>query len=124
MSLHHKIALTFVKNIGPTLAKVLLAYFGSAEEVFKATPAKLIKVPGIGEKTISQLDFDAALKKAEKELVFVEKQGIEVIFYTDSRYPKRLKNCGDSPVLLYANSRGAWAWVRPALPQPEPGYGR
>jgi DNA processing protein len=102
MSLHHKIALTFVKNIGPTLAKSLLAYFGSAEEIFKASPAKLIKVPGIGEKTISQLDFAEALKKAEKELIFVEKQGIEVIFYTDSKYPKRLKNCGDSPVLLYA----------------------
>ena len=102
MSLHHKIALTFIKNIGPTLAKSLLAYFGSAEDIFKASSAKLIKVPGIGEKTISQLDFDEALKKAEKELIYVEKQGIEVIFYTDSKYPKRLKNCGDSPILLYA----------------------
>ena len=102
MSLHHKVALTFIKNIGPTLSKSLLAYFGSAEDVFKASPAKLIKVPGIGEKTISQLDFDDALKKAEKELTFIEKHGIEVIFYTDSKYPKRLKNCGDSPVLLYA----------------------
>ena len=60
MSLHHKIALTFVKNIGPTLAKSLLAYFGSAQDIFKAPPAKLIKVPGIGEKTIGQLDFDDA----------------------------------------------------------------
>ncbi|MDR6941304.1 DNA-processing protein DprA [Mucilaginibacter pocheonensis] len=102
MSLHHKVALTFIKNIGPTLSKSLLAYFGSAEDIFKASPAKLIKVPGIGEKTISQLDFEDALKKAEKELTFIEKHGIEVIFYTDSRYPKRLKNCGDSPVLLYA----------------------
>ena len=102
MSLHHKIALTFIKNIGPTLAKSLLAYFGSAEDIFKASSAKLIKVPGIGEKTINQLDFDEALKKAEKELIYVEKQGIEVIFYTDSKYPKRLKNCGDSPILLYA----------------------
>lgn len=102
MSLHHNIALTFVKNIGPTLAKSLLAYFGSAEEIFNTKPGKLIKVPGIGEKTISQLDFDEALKKAEKELPFIEKQGIEVIFYTDSKYPKRLKNCGDSPILLYA----------------------
>ncbi|WPU97162.1 DNA-processing protein DprA [Mucilaginibacter sabulilitoris] len=41
------------------------------------------------------------MKKAEKELVFIEKQEIEPIFYTDSRYPKRLKTCNDSPVLLY-----------------------
>jgi DNA processing protein len=32
----------------------------------------------------------------------VEKNGIDVIFYTDSRYPKRLKNCGDAPILLFS----------------------
>jgi DNA processing protein len=102
MSLLHQVALTFLKNIGPTLAKSLIAHFGSAEDVFNATPVKLLKVPGIGEKTVNQLDFDTALKKAEKELDFVQKNGIEVIFYTDNRYPKRLKGCNDSPVLLYA----------------------
>ena len=101
MSLLHRVALTFVKNIGPALAKSLLAYFGSAEEIFSAPAVKLLKVPGIGEKTVNQLDFDAALKKAEEELKFIERNGIEVIFYTDSKYPKRLKNCNDSPVLLY-----------------------
>jgi DNA processing protein len=102
MSLLHRVALTFVKNIGPTLAKSLVSHFGGAEQIFSATRVKLLKVPGIGEKTVSQLDFNAALKKAEHELKFIEKNAIEVIFYTDNKYPKRLKNCGDSPVLLYA----------------------
>lgn len=102
MSLLHRVALTYVKNIGPTLAKSLVSYFGDAQSIFKAPPGKLLKVPGIGEKTISQLDFDIALKKAENELKFIERNGIEVIFYTDGRYPKRLKACNDSPVLLYA----------------------
>lgn len=102
MSLLHRVALTYVKNIGPTLAKSLVAYFGDAESIFKAPSRKLIKVPGIGEKTINQLDFDIALKKAENELKFIERSNIEVIFYTDSKYPRRLKACNDSPVLLYA----------------------
>jgi len=102
MSLLHRVALTYVKNIGPTLAKSLVAYFGDAESIFKSPPRKLLKVPGIGEKTINQLDFDIALKKAENELKFIERSNIEVIFYTDSKYPKRLKACNDSPVLLYA----------------------
>lgn len=101
MSLLHRVALTFVKNIGPALARSLLAYFGSPEEIFSAPAVKLLKVPGIGEKTVNQLDFDVALKKAENELKFIERNGIEIIFYTDSKYPKRLKNCNDSPVLLY-----------------------
>src|ERR1700759_950682 len=102
MSLLHRIALTSMNDIGPVLAKNLLAYFGDEEAIFKASKAKLLTVPGIGEKKIAQLDFDEALRKAETELKFIEKNDIEVLFYTDSKYPKRLKNCHDSPILLYS----------------------
>jgi DNA processing protein len=105
MSLHHRIALSFVKNLGPVSAKSLIAYLGSEEAIFKTSVAKMVKIPGIGDKRVAMWDFDDALKKAEKELLFIEKHGIEVIFYTDNRYPKRLKNCGDSPVLLYAKGK-------------------
>ena len=102
MSQLHQVALTYLNNIGPTLAKMLVSHFGDAESVFKATPGKLLRVPGIGEKIISQLNFRDALDKAESELRFIEKNEIGVIFYTDSAYPKRLKNCNDSPVLLFS----------------------
>ncbi|WP_295713128.1 DNA-processing protein DprA [Mucilaginibacter sp.] len=105
MSLLHKTALSFVKNLGPVAAKSLMAYLGSAEEIFRSSPAKMMAIPGIGEKRIAQWNFEDALRQAEKELAFVDKQGIEVIFYTDARYPKRLKNCADSPILLYAKGK-------------------
>jgi DNA processing protein len=101
MSLQHQIALTFVKNIGSTLAKAAVDYLGNAEEIFKS-PGKLLAISGIGEKTISTLNLDEALKKAEQELRFVEKNNLDVIWYNDSRYPKRLKNCIDAPILLYS----------------------
>lgn len=102
MSQLHQVALTYIKNIGPTLAKSLVSYFGSAEEVFNAPKVKWMKVPGIGEKTVELMDMGSALEKAAEELKFIEKNNIDVIFYTDSRYPKRLKSCNDSPALLYA----------------------
>ena len=102
MSQLHQVALTFVKNIGPAHAKLLMSYLGGAEKIFTVSKAKMLKIPGIGEKTISQLNLSEALALAEKELNYVAKNNIDVIFYTDSRYPKRLKNCVDSPVLLYA----------------------
>ena len=102
MSQLHQVALTYVKSIGPTLAKMLVSHFGDAESVFKATPGKMLRVPGIGERIIRQLNFKEALNKAEDELRFIEKNDIGVIFYTDSAYPKRLKNCSDSPVLLFS----------------------
>jgi DNA processing protein len=102
MSVLHQIALTFIKNVGPSTAKMLLAHVGDAEIIFKTNKAKLIRVPGIGEKTISLLDFDACLRRAEEELKHIEKNNIDVIFYTDSRFPRRLKNCNDAPILLYS----------------------
>jgi DNA processing protein len=102
MSLLHNVALSFVKNLGPVAAKSLMAYLGGSEEVFKTSPVKMATIPGIGEKRATQWNFEEALRLAEKEILFTEKHNIDIIYYTDARYPKRLKNCGDSPTLLYA----------------------
>ncbi|WP_244139459.1 DNA-processing protein DprA [Mucilaginibacter ginkgonis] len=87
------------------MAKSMLAYAGSAEDVFKIPPSKFLRAPGIGQKTIDQLDLNSALKLAEKEVAFVDKHDIDVIFFNDPRYPKRLKLCNDSPILLYAKGK-------------------
>ncbi|QXV67363.1 DNA-protecting protein DprA [Mucilaginibacter sp. 21P] len=105
MSLLHQVALTFLKEIGHVRAKTLVAHLGSAEAIFKASPAQLSKIPGIGEITIKKLEFTEPLQRAEKELKFIEDNNIDVLFYTDARYPKRLKNCVDAPVLLYAKGQ-------------------
>ncbi|MGZ3820969.1 MAG: DNA-processing protein DprA [Mucilaginibacter sp.] len=102
MSLLHQIGLSFIRNIGPASSKALLSHFGDAEQIFKASRSKLLRVPGIGEKRIDMLDFADVLHRAEKELRFMESNGIDVVFYTDKAYPKRLKNCADGPILLYA----------------------
>jgi DNA processing protein len=102
MSLLHQVALTFVKGIGPVSTRALLAAFGDAETIFKTPKAKLIKTPGISNARIGQMDFDASLQRAEQELKFIERHGIDVIFISDARYPKRLKNCDDAPILLYS----------------------
>ena len=44
-------ALHFVPGIGDFLVKQLVSYCGSAQQVFKLSKAKLLKVPGIGEVT-------------------------------------------------------------------------
>ena len=101
MSLVHKIALTLIKNIGSRQAKKLLLAFGDAEAVFSAKKNALLKIEGIGEKIASSIINTDALLRAEKQLAFIEKHKIEVLFYTDANYPKRLRNCYDAPILLY-----------------------
>ena len=101
MSLVHKIALTLIKNIGSRQARKLLLAFGDAESVFTAKKEALLKIEGIGEKIASSILTTDALIKAKKQLTFLEKHKIEVLFYTDENYPKRLRHCYDAPVLLY-----------------------
>lgn len=79
----------------------MLFHFGDEEQVFKASEAKLTQVSGIGEKRYLDINFKAALERAEEELNYIEKNNIKPIFYTGPEYPKRLKNSIDSPILLY-----------------------
>jgi len=102
MSTLHQVALTYVKNVGPSIAKLMVSYFGSAERVFTVPRSKLLDIPGITKNRVEQLQLNEALRKAEEELKFIEKNNIDVVFYTDAAYPKRLKNLNDSPILLYS----------------------
>ncbi|MDR1524742.1 MAG: DNA-processing protein DprA [Tannerella sp.] len=97
------VGLTVLKGVGDVLARHLLQYFGSAEEIFKAKRPALEKVPGIGGYTAEQIESAKAeaLKRAEKELVFVDKNKIRLYACTDDHYPGRLKECQDAPVVFY-----------------------
>ncbi len=97
----YQIALTLLPNVGNVLAKNLIAYCGSAENVFKTSKSKLEKIPGIGKGTAEGISSADVMKAAKEELKFIGKYNIEPIFFTDKNYPFRLKECSDSPVLLY-----------------------
>jgi DNA processing protein len=98
----YQIGLTLIEGIGDVNAKALLAYCGSAKEVFHQKKSHLQKIPGIGEiyaKSVSNSKH--VLKRAEQECCFIEKYKIEPLFFTNENYPTRLKFCSDSPILLY-----------------------
>jgi DNA processing protein len=98
----YQIGLTLINGIGDVNAKSLLAYCGSAKEVFKQKKGALQKIPGIGEinaKTI--LTSADVLLRAEEELEFITKYKIKPLFFTDNDYPARLRFCSDGPILLY-----------------------
>lgn len=105
--LHYQIALTLVPQIGAVTAKTLVSYCGSAEAVFLASKKELLKIPGIGPGIVEAIGQPAALHRAEKELYFLEQYGVEALFYTDERYPVRLRQNADCPALLYFKGSGA-----------------
>ena len=104
-SLIYNIGITLLPGVGDITAKNLIAYCGSAEGVFKETKLRLEKIPGAGtimvdNLTNSEIQKDA-LKRAEEEIKFMEKNKITALFFADENYPERLKECADSPVILY-----------------------
>ncbi len=101
-SLLYQIALTLLPQVGAVTARTLVGYCGGAEEVFRAPRRELLRIPGIGPVIVENIRRAGDLmKQAEAELHFIEKNGISAVFYTDSRYPARLKQFADSPILLY-----------------------
>lgn len=101
MRLLEKIALTKIKGIGPKTSRTLLAYCGSIEAIFASSKKQLLHIPGIGNSIVDAIHSKSYLQEAETELKFIEKHQIELLWIEDSKYPKRLKNCEDAPILLY-----------------------
>lgn len=99
--LFYQIALTFVPGIGDVLSKKLIHLCGSPKEIFKAPRKHLKGVPRINHNLIASFNNKEILVKAEQELSFIEKFHIRPLYFFDKDYPARLKNCIDSPLILY-----------------------
>ncbi|MCX6274475.1 MAG: DNA-processing protein DprA [Bacteroidetes bacterium] len=99
--LKYQIALTLLPGVGPVLAKNLVSYCGSVENIFKKKKANLERIPGIGVERAAAIANHAVFDQAEKEVAFIRKHKITSLFYTDQEYPIRLKNCEDAPPLLF-----------------------
>ncbi|MCD8043041.1 MAG: DNA-processing protein DprA [Tannerellaceae bacterium] len=97
----YPIALTMINGVGHILGRNLLQYFGNAEAIFKEKQQILEKVPGIGEYTAREIKKADVLRKAEKEVDFIEKKDVSLYIITDEIYPYRLKECADAPIVLY-----------------------
>ncbi|MEZ4828034.1 MAG: DNA-processing protein DprA [Bacteroidia bacterium] len=95
------LALALTKGLGPVSVRNLIAYCGSAQAVFDAPKGKLLKAPNIGEKAVGFVRESRNLLRAEAELTFCEKEGVEVMSYLDEAYPHALKYIHDAPLFLF-----------------------
>jgi DNA processing protein len=101
--LTYQIALTLLKGIGPIKARHLLSKLGSIESIFHDSLKSISIKAEINLSTLKQMNREEALLKAEKHYVYYEKNDVKTHFYLDDTYPRRLKQCADSPLLLFDN---------------------
>jgi DNA processing protein len=100
----HWLALLLVPGLGPRKAGALIERFGSPERAFQAARDQLedCGIPtGIAQSIESGCTFDDAAAQQEA----IRKNDTEIIPLTDLRYPERLRQIYDPPLLLFVRGR-------------------
>ena len=99
------LALQHIPKIGDITAKKLINHCGSAEAVLKEKKTNLLKIDGIGTITLNDLHNKTHFEEAEKELLFIKENDIECLYFTDNKYPEKLKHCIDGPALMFQSGQ-------------------
>jgi DNA processing protein len=87
-------------GLGPRTSKKILEHFGSAAKAVDNAASW----QGLGLVTSPQLQSFLAqswLPQAQDELARADDKGIDVLLWSDPRYPERLREIPDPPVFLY-----------------------
>lgn len=95
------IALNSVKGLGPVKIKQLIDHFGSAEAVFKSSPAELRRGGAIPESCVSQIFDNELFPAAEEQLSLARNEGVSVLTLASKNYPPYLKEIFAPPPVLF-----------------------
>jgi DNA processing protein len=88
-----------IKNIGPLRLFAMLSHFPTIEHLFKASPDAW-KAAGISSTFFTDLQ-QPDWKWVEQEMKWMNGKDHHLICYDDDRYPYRLKEIADPPLVLY-----------------------
>lgn len=104
------LALTKVNGVGPIIGKRLIENFGTAKGVFDASFKELIS-KRVSESLATQIVKKGEFSWAEKEVKLMEQAGVQPLFYQAKEYPYYLRQCEDSPILLFAKGNVTANWA-------------
>lgn len=82
--------------------RTILAHTESVEAFFSEKKHNLLKIPGLRRNYLNQINREAALKMAEPYVEYFAKKPFQSCFFQSERFPARLNNCDDAPLLLFS----------------------
>jgi len=94
------LALALTPGLGPTRARKLVEHFGSAEQVLRASLTEL-EAAGLMAVSAQSLGTSKSIELAHEELARAQAGGVAIIALGDVRYPARLREIYDPPLVLY-----------------------
>jgi len=99
-NLLHWIWLSLSCHAGGESFKKLYECLGSASDIYAADENKIASIIGSRSNDYNLLT-NKDLTDAEKILTFCRTKNVGILIYSDERYPKRLREISNPPVLLY-----------------------
>ena len=97
----YNIALTHIFMVGHRTARTIIDTLGSARAVFESDPATLLTMGNVGKYLSDRGYQTAALQRATKEIEQMARHNIHAVSIQDAKYPKRLAQCPDAPIVLF-----------------------
>lgn len=95
------IALNMVDHVGPVRLRQLLAHFGDAPSILRASRSQLLRVNGIGEDTAEAIAGWEKAVDLGAELRRIEQFGCRILTESEPEYPPLLREIYDPPIVLY-----------------------
>lgn len=98
------LALRLMPGLGTRRALDLYERYGSAAEILRADPAEL-ESAGVPPAVARSLSSGCTFEQAAEQLERARQMGAQLIPIDDERYPPRLREIFDPPILLFALGR-------------------
>lgn len=106
--LYYTLALQKTVGVGLILGRRLVEEFGSAQEVFSQKKKDLMKVEGISDILLKNLEHKKMFDMAEKEVLQVQSNKWHTSCLLEDSYPQLLKECVDAPLVLFSSKPLDW----------------
>ena len=102
--LQYWIWLALLEGISHRQKLLLLEHFASPEDIYHASEQELAEVPELTQDAVQALE-NKDLTPVQQVLSRCERKDLGIVTFGDEKYPARLKNISDPPLVLYVRGK-------------------
>lgn len=99
----YKIAFASIRGMGVDLAQKLLDIIPSEKDFFLLSERELRSITGSKAKMCDRNYRQSLLERAEREMEFITEKHVNMLYFTDNAYPRRMLEASDAPLMLYTS---------------------
>lgn len=96
----YTLALTYIPGIGPVNQRKILSLTDS-KSLWNLSKKEQNEIFRGRKDILPYLQSSECLELAQKEIDFCQKNSIDILIHSENNYPEKLKNCVDSPLILF-----------------------